>query len=272
MKIKIDSEHFKCWTFKSGENQVRLVNKPDGKTCIDFRYTGDQSLFVLAQAVDALRRSGLNNLNLFIPYFPGARQDRICANGDSLAVKVYADFINSLKFDSVEVFDPHSDVVCAVVNNSTATSNHVFVGKALEALDLANPVLVSPDAGANKKVFALAQLLMASKVVRADKKRNPATGEITGTTVFEESLHHCDCVIVDDIISGGRTFMSLAEELMRKGASSVHLIVSHHEGVASEAALKSSGIASVTTTDSLPSACLSENNFTKIIQLDSFIP
>lgn len=271
--IKLQDPTIKHWTFKSGENQTRLTELVSDQVKLDFRYSGDASLLRLAHAVDSLRRGGVTRLSLFCPYFPGARQDRACYEGDSLGVKVYADFINSLRFDDVEVFDAHSDVVGAVVNNCRVRPNHDFVVGCLEQAGLRWGAfnLVSPDAGANKKVFSLASHLRANKfgvaVVRADKKRNPENGEIEGTQVFADSLLGSTCVIVDDIISGGRTFTSLATELHRLGASRVLLIVSHHEGVASERALRENHIHGVYTTDSLPLACLNPSNFTHILPL-----
>lgn len=271
--LNLNAPALKHWMFKSGENQVRLTEPIEGHVKIDFRYSGDASLFKLSHAVDCIRRNGVKNLSLFCPYFPGARQDRACYEGDSLGVKVYADFINSLRFDDVEVFDAHSDVVGAVVNNCRVRPNHGFVVSSLERAGLRWGAfnLVSPDAGANKKVFSLASYLRTKEfgvtVVRADKKRNPENGEIEGTQVFADSLLGSTCVIVDDIISGGRTFTSLATELHRLGASSVLLIVSHHEGIADERTLRESHIHGVYTTDSLPLACLNASDFTHILPL-----
>lgn len=268
--LSLSDPAFKSLLFKSGENQVRAIGYFNSETpvTLDFRYIGDSSLFKLAQSADALRRLGVQKLNLFCPYFPGARQDRVCAPGDSLTIKVYADFVNSLKFDHVTVFDPHSDVTPALLDRVRVVNNHNFVEAVIEELDLRNYLLVSPDAGANKKVFSLAAKLGFPEVIRADKKRDPSTGSLTGTTVFSDNLNNRDCLIVDDIISGGRTFMNLAEELRKKNAGNIYLAVSHHEGVAQEPELRKSGITEVFTTDSLPLACLSpDSTYTKIVSL-----
>ena len=159
--LSLQDPVFKSWMFKSGENQVRLC-KPLGTDTveIDYRYTGDSSLFQLAHAVDCLRRHGVKRLSLFCPYFPGARQDRACAYGDSLGAKVYADFINSLGFERVRVFDAHSDVVPALINNCENRANYKFVADAIRKHGRTlQSYLVSPDAGANKKVFSLNECL-----------------------------------------------------------------------------------------------------------------
>ena len=57
----------------------------------------------------------VKTINLFLPYFPGARQDRVMVAGESLTVKVYANLINDLKLNKVTIFDPHSDVTPALL-------------------------------------------------------------------------------------------------------------------------------------------------------------
>lgn len=270
--IQLQEPTFKSWMFKSGENQVRLTEKLENCVCIDYRYSGDSSLFQLAHAVDCLRRGGVKEISLFCPYFPGARQDRACSIGDSLGAKVYADFINSLGFVRVDVLDAHSDVVPALVNNCFNHTNHRIVLDAIRKKDRSmKSYLVSPDAGANKKVFTLNDFLRYQgvhlEVIRADKKRNPENGKIEGTQVFANDLNGSVCFIVDDIISGGKTFMSLADELHSIGASGIHLIVSHHEGVASERELKEHHIDSLTCTNSLPASCITDSEFTTILPI-----
>lgn len=270
MRLNTESETIKHFFFKSGENHVQLLNNHFDKPIDLFhRYSGDQSLFKLAMIVDALKRQGCDNLSLTIPYFPGARQDRVCNSGEALSAKVYADFINAMNFRSVRVFDAHSDVVMALLHNATLFKNHEFVGRAIDKHR--NYILISPDAGANKKIFDLAKYLGGPKVVRADKIRNVTDGSIIGTEVFVDDLTGETCYIVDDICAGGRTFIELAKKLKEKNAAKVILIVSHYEGVANKALLKESGIDKVITTDSLPNACSFSDDFLEVFPINELI-
>lgn len=273
MKLNTESQIIKHFIFKSGENHVQLLSNFAGHEIdLFFRYAGDQSLFKLAMIVDALKRQGYVDLSLTIPYFPGARQDRVCNSGEALSVKVYADFINNMGFRRVSVFDPHSDVVAAVVNNCRVEKNHAFVMKALDwGFDRFNYTLVSPDAGANKKIFDLARILGGAKVIRADKIRDVTNGSIIGTEVFADDLTGETCYIVDDICAGGRTFIELAKKLKEKNAAKVILIVSHYEGVANKTLLKESGIDKVITTNSLPNACLTSDDFLEVYEINELI-
>jgi ribose-phosphate pyrophosphokinase len=101
--------------------------------------------------------------------------------------------------------------------------------------DLIEPVsnneydyLVSPDAGANKKVFALSQA-MKIPMIRADKIRDTATGNIIDTQVYttKEQIEGKRLLIVDDICAGGRTFKELAQKLKSIANCNIDLYVTH---------------------------------------------
>ena len=231
---EIDSgEEFDLFTFSGGEPHINIPINPlrkHGAWTITTRINSFNDLGVLAVAVDALKRGvGPPSISLYVPYFPGARQDRVANTGEALTVKVYADMINAMGFDNVFIFDPHSDVTTALINNVVIKNNHEFVAKALEyELQTSRITLISPDAGANKKIYSLAKSLPTEVIiVKCDKTRDVKTGKLSGFEVYADDLYGSKCVIVDDICDGGGTFIGLAEELKKKDAGDLYLIVSH---------------------------------------------
>ncbi len=236
--------------FYSGEANVRIATTPDSRVKLNFKYQGDASLIKLFMVTDALRRQGAKNIDLIIPYFPGSRQDRVMTMGEALSCKVYTDLINHQRYNSVTIFDPHSDVVCALLNNVRVISNHELVR---EFISTVNSVLISPDAGANKKVYDLASKGLSGhiEVVRADKKRDVTNGKLSGFEVYCDNLEGKACYIVDDICSRGGTFIGLAKKLKEHNAGKIYLIISHYEGSADPEKLEDAGIERVFTTDSL---------------------
>ena len=113
-----------------------------------------------------------------------------------------------------------------------------------------NPItLVSPDKGAFSKVKALATTLGGIPFIKADKVRDPETGDLSGFS-YEGSVQGLDLLIVDDICDGGGTFVGLAKILKEGGAKSISLYVSH--GIFSKGLKVLDGaIDAVYTTDSL---------------------
>jgi len=180
--------------------------------------------FVLV-ANDALRRMGFNKISLLLPYFPAARQDRVMVKGEALTVKIYADIINAAQFEQVIILDPHSEVTPALLDKVTVISNHQFVKQALA--NESDYLLISPDGGALKKVYKLAQYLDGPSVVECSKMRAVKTGQLSGFKVFADDLAGQTCVLVDDICDGGGTFLGLAKELKTKNAGKLILVVTH---------------------------------------------
>lgn len=191
--------------------------------------SGDVITSILA--ADAIRNENRNaKVELFIPYFPAARQDRRMVSGEPFSAGVYANILKVGKFDNIYVFDAHSDVTLAVNENITSIDNVDFVKTVwdLIAQNNSNMVLVSPDAGAEKKIWKAAVALNISdeQVVRGSKFRNVKTGRITKTEIIGD-VNGKTCVIVDDICDGGMTFIALSEVLKTHGAAKIYLAVSH---------------------------------------------
>ncbi|MCH2022069.1 MAG: ribose-phosphate diphosphokinase [Saprospiraceae bacterium] len=224
---KLNEIEYETFTFSGGEPHIKIIN--DLKTIthvnISHRIKSFNDIGLILIAVDALRRSGVKNINLLIPYFPAARQDRIMVPGESLSVKVYADLINALGVNQVSIYDAHSEVAIALLDNCKAISNHLFIKKVLEKIG--EVTLVSPDGGALKKIYKVSAYLGGIQVVEGSKSRDVKTGKLSGFKVYSDDLQGKDCLIVDDICDGGGTFMGLATELKRKNAGKLFLAVSH---------------------------------------------
>lgn len=242
----------KTFTFPGGEEHVKLLQDKiwrDNRIMITTRLTNSARIMQLLVATNALKRMGAKaqDIHVLIPYLPYARQDRQMVHGEPLSLRVMADLINSQGYASVKVFDPHSSVSAALINNMIEVSNVNFCRGILQ--DKKDYLLVSPDAGATKKVAAVAKALKYDQdIIQAEKRRNLNTGEITNIHLDRAELFNKDCYIVDDICDGGGTFVMLADRLKTCGAGNVHLIVSH--GIFSKGLILQ-GIESIYCTDSV---------------------
>lgn len=222
-------------TFYGGEEHIKLKKYPTGT---------DHVLIVSSMATSSevmttfLATNALKNLfpeakfELFMPYIPYARQDRIMVPGEPESIKVFANILNSFNFNKVFVLDPHSNVSTALINNVNVLDNNIFVRRSFEDIKLLHKdeeddiVLVSPDAGAEKKIYDIAKNLDIDNIVFGSKYRDVKTGRIIKTS-FVGDVKDKICVISDDIIDGGATFVELANILKNAGAKKVYLIVTH---------------------------------------------
>ncbi len=224
--------------FPGGEVNVNAVFNyifDDSPICvITAQLTSSEEVMKLIMLNDILRRQGLKDIEIIMPYVPYARQDRVCNPGEAHSLRVFAGLINNLKFKMVHVFDPHSDVTEAVFDNVFVYSNHEFVSRAITDLNLQTDYkLVSPDAGAYKKISKLGEFLQSNdkinkfEIVQCGKNRDLKTGKLSGFSVNADDLQGKPCVVVDDILDGGGTFLGLATELKKKNAGDLFLIISH---------------------------------------------
>ena len=226
--IEDNEIQFESFIFSGGEPHIKInpnFNLSESIT-ITHRINSFNDLGLLCIAVDALQRMNAKVENLIIPYFPAARQDRLMIKGEPLTVKVYADIINTLHFKKVIIFDAHSEVTPAVVNNCEDVSNKKFIENVIQKIGN-DVLLISPDGGALKKIYKVSEFLGGIEVIECSKSRNVKTGKLTGFKVYADDLQGKDCLIGDDICDGGGTFIGLAEELKKKNAGKLYLAVSH---------------------------------------------
>ncbi len=105
--------------FAGGECHVRLKNtfSEDENVKIHTRLNSSDDILNLCLTVNALRNSFVKHIEVFIPYVPYARQDRVMTAGEPLSIKVFSGIVNSLNLNKVTIFDAHSDVTTTLINN-----------------------------------------------------------------------------------------------------------------------------------------------------------
>jgi ribose-phosphate pyrophosphokinase len=216
---------YQGFVFSGGEVHVKLQEKAAEVMITAWLNTSDDIMQLLL-AVDALRRSGTKSIQAFIPYLPYARQDRVMVSGEPLSIKVMCQLLNTCAFEKVYVFDVHSEVSLALLNNVVLVTNYSLVQQVVKDKD--DFLLISPDAGALKKIYNVAQAINHTEdIVLCNKLRDVRNGHIKQITVDQHDLGGKDCFIVDDICDGGATFIGVAKALKQYNAGRIYLIVSH---------------------------------------------
>lgn len=231
---------FKINQFPDGQQSLDLtewtqLNEYTDPVKIITRLNSFKDIEILMCAVAAIRNIKPNReIALVAPYFLGARSDRKFEEGGVNYLKqVICPIINSLNFSSVVTLDPHSDVLEACLNNFEKVNNFSLVDDALSYIigegEEDQVVLVSPDAGAYKKVFDVAKVFEIEKIITATKVRDLKTGNILRTEIPVLDQHNnLKYVIVDDICDGGRTFIELAKVIKdSRPTAKIYLVVTH---------------------------------------------
>ncbi len=209
---------------KFRDGQVAASILEEGNLEIQIRGNSYEDLFAIAAVKEAWDAENTMNktatARLTIYCLIGQRSDRRFNAGESFDLKVIANFINTMAFDVVEILHPHSPISMALIKNAVKRSHFPYVQKTFNAIG--NPVLVSPDAGAYKTTHEIAEKLGAD-LVPSNKVRVNGAPQIS----IQGDVRGKDCLIVDDLADGGRTFKYLAAALKEQGAANVYLYVTH---------------------------------------------
>lgn len=229
-------ENYKLFKFpdnslKFGLQYYDSVNKI--KVITTLRTNDDIIVLGLVKQTLDFYHSKSTEIELYITYLMYQQDDRKESHTTSFGLKFLCNYINSMKWDKVRIYHPHSDKVdmidnCVIQNNDKFL-NHIFK---TSKLDFKNMIWVIPDSGAFKTQFEQMNDFNHKEYIVCSKSRD-SEGHIT-TIVHTEDLRGKDCFIVDDICLGGRTFIQIANELKRKNCGNLYLIVSHgifNEGI-----------------------------------------
>lgn len=226
------------------------------------RIVDAEGIMQLAMIKDAIdRKYPGKSVILDLPYVPYGRQDRVCNEGEAHSLKVFCNLLNSMKFDKVEIKDPHSDVTGALIDNVHIIEQHeVFIGN--PSIDLNSYILIAPDVGASKKMEKLCKLVGHKDFVQGVKDRDFKTGDITGFDFYYGgNLTNKKLLIVDDICDGGGTFLGLINQIREScyEPECIDLFVTH--GIFSKGIdiLIDGGIDHVYTTSSYNHGLMHEN-------------
>lgn len=224
------------FTFSGGEEQVKIdstlaeLSGRDDTVVIEYEIRSSSDFMRLAMIKDAVERMVKfgTEIILVMLYTPYARQDRVCEPGEALSLKRFGKMLNALEFDRVIVADPHSDVTAAVIDNLEVIPQEDIVKAMLQwYVSKGEFAIVSPDAGALKKIHKVSKALGGVDVFCAEKIRDTKTGDILSTKIDVEDFKGQNLLIVDDICDGGRTFVELAKVLKARGAGRIDLYVTH---------------------------------------------
>lgn len=232
---------YKISKFPDGQQSINLdfIHLED-EVKISSRLNDFKDLEVILCATAALRNLGVKTIHLYVPYFLGARSDRKFEDGGINYLKdVICPIINSQNYETVTIVDAHSDVLEACIHNYRKIDNITLVKFALTDIDNTNSareklILVSPDAGALKKMYHVSEFFKIENMVIANKHRDIRTGKITHTEVpgLTQEPGSKNFVIIDDICDGGRTFLEIAKTIRKEREDSVfndkiYLVVTH---------------------------------------------
>lgn len=249
--LKINDRIVDIGKFPDGTLLIKETpGSTDEQAHISWFFENNEELVALIYLVGHLRSHGIEDIVLYMPYVPNARQDRVKYAHDVFTLVHFAKIINSLRFSKVIVLDPHSYVSEALIDNVHVVRPDGYIRKVYDKVNTDGMILFYPDEGAMKRYSGILQKPYAFGI----KERDWSTGQIRGLTISASpaAIRGHDIMIVDDICSRGGTFYHSAKKLKECGAGKIFLYVTHCENTILEGDLLSSGLIDrVYTTNSI---------------------
>lgn len=214
-------------------------------------YPANDNLMELLITLDALRRSSARRVTAVIPYFGYARQDRKTAPRTPISAKLVANLITEAGANRVLTMDLHAGQIQGFfdipVDNLYAAP---LFGRDIEERYAGRDLMiVSPDVGGVLRARAIARRLNTDLAI-IDKRRERAGVSEVMNVIGDVSGR--DCILIDDIVDSGGTLCNAAEALLKAGARSASVYVTH--GVLSGGAvarIAASPVEMLTITDSI---------------------
>ncbi|WP_254864470.1 ribose-phosphate diphosphokinase [Halovivax gelatinilyticus] len=196
---------------------------PDRAVVVASTVSADAHLELL-QLQDAVREAGVDEVVTVLAYMGYARQDRAFDPGHPVSARAVARAI-STGTDRILTVNPHEDAVCDFFDPSAdAVDAASTLADPLPA-DLADPVFLSPDAGAVEIAETVRDAHGDGEVDYFEKTRHSGTDvEIAPSDVRVEAR---DVVVVDDIIATGGTMSEAVSVLRDRGAARTYVSCVH---------------------------------------------
>ena len=215
--------------FPDGESYVRLIADVAGKD-VDFVCTlarPDDQILRLIFAAKTARELGAKTVRLIAPYLAYMRQDKRFQDGESISSTHFAKLLSDC-FDSLITIDPHLHRIADLAEIFTIPTKVVHAAPLLADWigdNVENALVVGPDSESQQWAEAVAERAGARHLVLNKKRLGDHEVEILVPDLTDyEGLAP---VLVDDIISSGRTMIETAEALVARGFPKPYILTVH---------------------------------------------
>jgi ribose-phosphate pyrophosphokinase len=239
--------------FSDGEMSPFLVESVRGHDVfiIQSTFAPSDNLMELLLMVDAAKRASSHNVNVIIPYFGYARQDRKDKPRVAIAAKMIANLLSAAGADRIMACDLHADQIQGFFDIPVdhLDGSYIFVPY-LKSLGLKDIMFATPDVGGIKRARNFAKYFNAELAV-CDKHRKEAN-KIESMRLIGE-VEGQDVILVDDLVDTAGTICRAATLMKDNGAKSIRAVCTH--AVLSGKAydnIEKSDLEEIVVTDTIP--------------------
>lgn len=214
--------------FSDGEVQINIEESVRGADVYLVQSTsqpGNEHVMELLIMIDALKRASANTINVVIPYYGYARQDRKASSREPITAKLVANMLEKAGATHIITLDFHAPQIQGFFNLPV---DQLRGGKILEKhfaeKGLEDAIVVAPDNGGLSRARKLADHLDVP--IGFIDKRQMAPGEADTVNIVGD-IQGKNVIIIVDIVDTAKTISIAADVLVKNGAKAVYACCTH---------------------------------------------
>lgn len=240
--------------FSDGEIQINIEESIRGcdvyvvqSTCSPV----NQHIMELLIMIDACKRASARSINIVMPYYGYARQDRKARSREPITAKLVANLFETAGADRVITLDLHAPQIQGFFDMPIDHLQGVpILTEYFKQKNFEDIIVVSPDHGGVTRARKMADRLKAPIGIIDKRRPRPNVAEVMNIV---GNIEGKTAILVDDIIDTAGTITLAANALVENGAKEVYACCTHPvlSGPAMER-IENSKIKELIITNSIP--------------------
>ncbi|MCF6139590.1 ribose-phosphate diphosphokinase [Pseudalkalibacillus berkeleyi] len=214
--------------FSDGEIQINIEESIRGGEVYVIQSTSspvNENLMELLIMIDALKRASAKTINVVIPYYGYARQDRKARSREPITAKLVANLLETAGATRVISMDLHAPQIQGFFDIPVDQLLAVpTLANYFESKNLDDIVVVSPDHGGVTRARKMADRLKAPIAIIDKRRPRPNVSEVMNIV---GNIEGKTAILIDDIIDTAGTITLAANALIENGATEVYACCSH---------------------------------------------
>lgn len=215
-------------SFSDGEVQINIEESIRGCDVFVIQSTSqpvNENLMELLIMIDALKRASAKTINIVMPYYGYARQDRKARSREPITAKLVANLLETAGAHRVITLDLHAPQIQGffdiLIDHLVAVP---ILADYFASKNLDNIVVVSPDHGGVTRARKMADRLKAPIAIIDKRRPRPNVAEVMNII---GNIEGKTCILIDDIIDTAGTITLGANALVENGAKEVYACCTH---------------------------------------------
>ncbi|MDF2855333.1 MAG: ribose-phosphate pyrophosphokinae [Neobacillus sp.] len=215
--------------FSDGEIQINIEESIRGCDVYVIQSTSspvNENIMEVLIMIDALKRASAKTINIVMPYYGYARQDRKARAREPITAKLVANLLETAGATRVICLDLHAPQIQGFFEIPTdhlmgvPILSEYFNNKELNG----DIVVVSPDHGGVTRARKMAERLKAPIAIIDKRRPRPNVAEVMNIV---GNIEGKIAILIDDIIDTAGTITLAANALVENGALEVYACCTH---------------------------------------------